>query len=85
MFVDKITINCWFDKVVKFYEDTGMKKEGKYIHDYAQRIWNVNETGFCLGATSKKILAKRGERVVHEVESAPVCNYHFLKTQCQQC
>ena len=47
-----------------------MKKEGKYIHDYAQRIWNVDETGFCLGATSKKVLAKRGALVVYEVGGA---------------
>ena len=31
-----------------------------------KRIWNCDETGFCLTTTSKKVLAKRGDRDVHE-------------------
>ena len=41
------------------------------------RVWNSDETGFCLGATSKKILARRGDRSVHEIGGA---SYHQFIT-----
>ena len=31
-----------------------------------KRFWNCDETGFCLTTKSKKVLAKRGDRDVHE-------------------
>ena len=40
------------------------------VSDYALCMWNSAETGFCLGATSKKILAGRGDRSVHEIGGA---------------
>lgn len=41
--------------------------DGKCVKDYEQRVWNSDESGFCLGATSKKILAKKGVRAIHKV------------------
>ena len=29
-------------------------------------MWNCDESGFCTAVSSKKILAKRGEKEVHE-------------------
>ena len=40
------------------------------MQDYSSRIWNSDKTGFCVGATSKKILAKCGARFIHEVGGA---------------
>ena len=48
----------------------GLLKRGRPVPDFASRIWNADETGFCLGASSKKILAQRGDRSVHEVGGA---------------
>ena len=31
---------------------------------------DADETGFCLGAMSKKILARRGDWIIHEVSGA---------------
>ena len=62
-------INCYNFSLL-FSKAWNMKKDDEYIHDYAQRIWNVDETGFCLGATSKKVLVKRGAHAVHEVGGA---------------
>ena len=47
-----------------------MKRSTTTVSDYASRVWNSDETGFCLRATSKKILARRGDRSVHEIGGA---------------
>ena len=64
------TLQLWFDLVNKFLEEKGLLKRGRTVDDFASRIWNADETGFCLGATSKKILARKGSRSVHEVGGA---------------
>lgn len=60
-------LESWFASVQSFLQKVELMKRNRTVPDYASRIWNCDETGFCLGATSKKILAKRGERCVHEV------------------
>ena len=51
--------------------------------DMKKRIWNCDETGFCLSATSKKILAKRGNRDVHETMGGSGCEYiTLLRSAC---
>ena len=64
------TIESWFTNVKSFLEKVGLMKRTGPVADYASRIWNADETGFCLGSTSKKVLARRGARSVHEVSSA---------------
>ena len=61
------TVDSWFTRVRSFCSDKGLLKSGTFVHDYEQRIWNCDETGFCLGVTSKKVLARKGMRAVHEV------------------
>ena len=34
--------------------------------DVQHRVWNCDESGFCTAVASKKILAKQGEKEVHE-------------------
>lgn len=34
--------------------------------DLQHRVWNCDESGFCTAVASKKLLAKRGEKEVHE-------------------
>ena len=34
--------------------------------DLASRLWNADETGFCTAIASRKVLARRGAREVHE-------------------
>ena len=34
--------------------------------ELARRLWNCDETGVCTAIASKKVLAKRGEKNVHE-------------------
>ena len=50
----------------KFLIDKGLLKRGRPwpVADFAPRIWNADETGFCLGAASKNILACQGDRKV---------------------
>ena len=64
------TLNSWFITVKTFLEKVGLMKRSGPVADYSSRIWNADETGFCLGSTSKKILARRGSRSVHEVGGA---------------
>lgn len=62
------TIESWFTQVRSFLGDIGLvNRSGKFVPDYEQRIWNSDESGFCLGATSKKVLSRKGVRAVHEV------------------
>ena len=60
----------WFEAVKSFFIKVGLMKRGRTVADFADRLWNADETGFCLGSSSKKILAKRGDRSVHEVGGA---------------
>ena len=64
------TLRSWFETIRSFFEDIGLLKRRGPVPDYAARIWNSDETGFCLGMISKKILARRGERSVSEVGGA---------------
>ena len=34
----------------------------------ATRLWNCDETAFCTSVSSKKLIARRGMKVVHEIE-----------------
>lgn len=77
---NKSTTDSWFEKVGEFFDDIGLRKEGKFVDDYEQRLWNVDESGFCLGATSRKILARRGARAVHEVGGAS--DRQFVTVTC---
>ena len=64
------TLNSWFTTVKSFLEKVGLMKRSGPVGDYPSRIWNADETGFCLGSASKKILARCGSRSVHEVGGA---------------
>ena len=64
------TLDSWFSLVKSFLIDKGLLKRGRPVADFASRLWNADETGFCLGAASKKILARRGDRCIHEVGGA---------------
>lgn len=35
--------------------------------ELGRRLWNCDETGICTGVASRKLLARRGEKNVHEV------------------
>ena len=65
------TLKSWFEMVQGFLLKVRlMKRNTTTVSDYASRVWNSDETGFCLGATSKNILARRGDRSVHEIGGA---------------
>ena len=50
----------------KFFETRGFFKRSRPLPDIADRIWNCDEMGFCLGVASKKVLARRGAKFVHD-------------------
>ena len=51
------TLKSWFEMVQGFLLKVRlMKRNTTTVSDYASHVWNSDETGFCLGATSKKIL-----------------------------
>ena len=35
--------------------------------DLASRLWNADETGFSLAVASRRVLARRGSKTVHEI------------------
>ncbi len=57
-------VNAWFSKVSQVLEDAGL---GDLPPDeLGKRMWNCDETAFATDVASKKILAKRGDKHVHE-------------------
>ena len=57
-------LSSWFERVLDVFKKTGLDAlpEG----DLQKYLWNCDETGFCTSVAMKKILAKRGEKDVHE-------------------
>ena len=54
--------------VEAFFEKVKILKQGQQCSHFEHRIWNWDETGFCLGASTKKVLARNGVRIVHDAK-----------------
>ena len=54
----------WFKRVESLFKETGLNDLPS--EELKCHIWNCDETGFCTATAAKKILAKRGDRDVHE-------------------
>ena len=54
----------WFKRVGDLFCDIGFSDLNQ--DDVQHRVWNCDESGFCTAVASRKILAKRGEKQVHE-------------------
>ena len=54
----------WFKRVGDLFCDIGFSELD--ADDIQHRVWNCDESGFCTAVASKKILAKRGEKAIHE-------------------
>ena len=74
------TLGAWFTKVKAFFKKVGLLKRHRAVADLASRIWNADETGFCLGSTCKKVLARRGSRCVNDVGGASDHQYITVNT-----
>ena len=72
--VTKAVINQWIDNVSNVFVKQGLDKIAP--DGIAKRLWNADETGLCLNATSKFVLARRGTRAVYEVDGG--CGREFV-------
>ena len=61
---DKEIIGAWFDEVYATLNKAGLDPQDPAI---AARLWNCDETTFCTCGSSKKLIARRGMKVVHEI------------------
>ena len=57
-------INAWIMKVKAMVNEAGLGD--LTTEELAQRMWNCDETAFATDVASKRVLARRGERNVHE-------------------
>ena len=57
-------MDAWFERVEKTFSESGLNKLP--LEELKHRVWNCDETGFCTSAAAKKILAKRGDKDVHD-------------------
>ena len=66
-------LGSWFKRVLDVFKKSGLDvlPEG----DLQKYLWNCDETGFCTSMAMKKILAKLGEKDVHETLGGSECNY----------
>ena len=51
--------------VTTLFKKIKLIRRGRTCPSYAQRIWNCNESWFCLAAASDKVLVKCGTRNIH--------------------
>lgn len=65
----------WYEKVKKFFEEVKLTRRGRPCADFADRVWNCDETGFCLGVTAKRVLAKKGANFVHDTSGGSDRSY----------
>ena len=63
--VTKLAVDEWILTVEKVFKKHGFDKMVE--EELSRRLWNTDETGLCLDATSKKVLARRGVKSVYEV------------------
>ena len=64
--VNSEVVDTWITDVKRLFQEIGLLKRGKQCKDHSSRLWNCDETGFNTSATSKKVIARRGCREVHE-------------------
>ena len=61
---DRKIISAWFDQVNEVITKAKLNPKDPAI---ATRLWNCDETAFCTSVSSKKLIARRGMKVVHEI------------------
>ena len=52
----------WFNRVESYLKSINLLDSA----DISSRLWNADEIGFCTGASSSLVLARKGSRTVHE-------------------
>ena len=57
-------MDTWFKRVDKVFREAGLSELDP--EELKHRIWNCDETGFSTSVAAKKILAKRGDKDVHD-------------------
>ena len=67
-------IDDWFVKVTAFV------KELKILDapDLSSRLWNTDETGFCTSVASRRVLARKGAKEVHETSGGSGREYYTV-------
>ena len=58
------TVNAWISKVSTVMSDAGLGELS--TEEISNRMWNCDEMVFATDVASKKILARRGEKNIHE-------------------
>ena len=56
--------DAWFKRVEDVLLKAGLSE--LFIDELKHRIWNCDETGFCTSVAAMKVLAKRGDKDVHD-------------------
>ena len=63
--VTQKVVEDWIDLVQKVWKENGLDELAE--DQVARRLWNADETGLCLDATSTRVLARRGAKSVYEI------------------
>ena len=67
-------VDAWFQRVKTFLEGLNILD----APDLASRIWNTDETGFCTSMASRRVLARRGSKEVHETSGGSGREYYTV-------
>ena len=63
--VTQKVVDHWIDLVQRVLKENGLEELSE--DEVASRLWNADETGLCLDATSTRVLARRGAKSVYEI------------------
>ena len=63
--VTQKVVEDWIDLVQKVWKENGLDELAE--DQVARRLWNADETGLCLDATSTRVLARGGAKSVYEI------------------
>ena len=69
----------WYDKVKDFFEKVKLTRRGRPCSDFAHRVWNCDETGFCLGVTAKTVLIEKAREAGVDLFTLPSNTSHLLQ------
>ena len=64
MAASRETVEQFHNGLLKCLQENGLEKRS----DLACRLWNCDESGFMTSVASKRVLARRGARVVYDVQ-----------------
>ena len=74
---DREVISAWLNKVDEVITKAGLNPKDPAI---ATQLWNCDEIAVCTSVSSKKLIARRGMKAVHEIDGGS--GHQYITVHC---